>query len=89
MLKQGALRLGFNDNPERVMLVVSCPLLYSIAPPWPVMLLLAISHLKSRTTNSFLANEFNIYKSEYKGPTSSTRVQFINIQQNGLRSVHA
>ena len=38
MLKQGALRLGINDNPERVMLVVSCPLLYSIAPPWSVML---------------------------------------------------
>ena len=73
-LKQGALRLGINDNPERVMLVVSCPLMYSIAPPWSVMLLLAISRLKSRTKNSFFANEFNIYKSEYKGPTSSARV---------------
>ena len=74
VLKQGALRLGINDNPERVMLVVSCPVLCSIAPPWSVMLFLAISRLKSRTTNSILSNEFNIYKSEYKGPTSSARV---------------
>ena len=56
--KAGALRVGINDNPERVILVVSCRLLYSIASPWSVMLLLAISRLKS---NSLLANEFNIY----------------------------
>ena len=49
--KAGALRLGINDNPERVILVLSCHLLYSIASPWSVMLLLAISRLKS---NSFL-----------------------------------